>query len=84
MKKLTIFFFFLAAQVIVFACPTCERQKPKALQGITHGQGPDGSVDYIIMWGAILITVLTLFYTIKWLIKPGEQNKDHIKYDILN
>lgn len=84
MKKIIISALFLGVRLITYACPTCERQKPKALQGITHGQGPEGSLDYVIMWGAILITLVTLFYSIKWLIRPGEKNTDHIKYDILN
>ena len=31
------------------ACPVCEKQQPKILQGITHGSGPQSNWDYIII-----------------------------------
>ena len=65
------------------ACPVCERNQPKVLRGVVHGIGPQSSWDYIIVWVAIIITIITLFYTIKWLIKPGEMAQSHIKYSIL-
>jgi uncharacterized protein HemY len=70
--------------VSVFACPACEKQQPKLLIGITHGTGPEGSQDYIIIAIAVVIVLFTLFYSVKWLIKPGEQAKSHIKQIILN
>lgn len=70
--------------VSIYACPACDKQQPKLLQGITHGTGPDGNLDYVIITIAVIIVLLTLFYSIKWLIKPGEQAKNHIKQIILN
>lgn len=70
--------------VSMYACPACDKQQPKLLQGITHGTGPDGNWDYVIITIAVIIVLLTLFYSIKWLIKPGEQAKNHIKQIILN
>ncbi|MEO7524321.1 MAG: hypothetical protein ABIT58_09515 [Ferruginibacter sp.] len=66
------------------ACPVCERNKANAILGLTHGATPDGQWDYAIVIAAIIIAVLTLFYSIKWLLKPNENNKDHIKLFILN
>ncbi len=75
--SLTIFFsFFVEA---VFGCPACEKQQPKLLKGVTHGSGPDGNWDYVIITIAVVIVLLTLFYAIKWLIKPGENEDNHIK-----
>lgn len=70
-------------QIAVFACPVCERNQPKVLRGIVHGAGPESNWDYISIWFTIIIALITLFYSLKWLIKPGEKNTDHIKYSIL-
>lgn len=65
------------------ACPACERQQPKFLRGILHGAGPEGPWDYVIIVLMIIVTLLTLYFSIKWLIKPGEKSRDHIKRSIL-
>ncbi len=70
------------AQIAV-ACPVCEKQQPKITQGLTHGVGPQSNWDWVIIAIISLITVLTLIYSIKYLIKPGEKNNDHIKQSIL-
>lgn len=67
-----------------YACEVCEKQQPKILRGITHGGGPQGNFDYIAIWIMIVITLGTLYYSIKWLIKPGEKGSSHIKRTILN
>ena len=69
---------------ILTACPVCERNQPKMLKGIVHGAGPASQWDYLIMWVVIAITVVTFYYSVKWLIRPGEKNINHIKYSILN
>ena len=69
---------------ILNACPVCERNQPKLLKGIVHGAGPDNRWDYVIMWVAIAITMAALFYSVKWLIRPGDTQANHIKYSILN
>lgn len=66
------------------ACPVCEKQQPKLLQGISHGTGPQSNWDYALVWATVLIVALTLFYSIKWLIKPGEKSDEHIKRAFLN
>ncbi|MGY0039392.1 hypothetical protein [Pedobacter sp. NJ-S-72] len=73
-------FFFI---VSVFACPACEKQQPKLLRGITHGAGPDGNWDYAIITIAVIIVLFTLFYSVKWLVKPGEEAESHIKQIII-
>jgi hypothetical protein len=83
MKKIVLTLFFLILQAVVFACPVCERQQPKALKGITHGAGPQQNFDYVLVGIMVIIVLLTLSYSVKWLIKPGEKDKDHIKYSIL-
>ena len=80
-KQITIV--FLLVQIVAFACPVCERNQPKILRGIVHGAGPKSNWDYVSIWLTIIIALITLFYSLKWLIKPGEKNTDHIKYSIL-
>lgn len=84
MKKafLTILPFVTAFACV--ACPVCERQQPKVFRGIAHGAGPTNNWDYVIVWSIVAVTVLTLFYSAKWLIRPGEKSSNHIKRHILN
>lgn len=67
-----------------YACSACEKQQPELLRGITHGTGPQSQFDYFIIWIMVVITMATLFYSVKWLVKPGEKDKHHIKRFILN
>ncbi len=75
---------FLLHTAAAVACPVCEKRQPRLLRGITHGAGPQSNWDYLIVWAAVLIVLLTLFYTVKWLIRPEEKDKDHIKRMVLN
>lgn len=84
MKKLLILISLILPALITYACPACEKQQPKILRGITHGAGPSGNWDYAIVSFVLLITLITLFYAIKWMIKPGENDINHIKRTILN
>jgi hypothetical protein len=45
---------------------------------------PQSKWDYLIVWVVAIITVITLFYAIKWLVRPGEKHSNHIKHTILN
>lgn len=86
-NKLKYYFTLLAffcINVALFACPACEKQQPKITQGLTHGGGPGSNWDWVIIAVITLITVLTLIFSLKFLIKPGEKNRDHIKQSILN
>lgn len=82
-KPLFIFLFVLSAQ-IVSACPVCEKQQPKITQGLTHGAGPQSNWDWVIIAIITAITLLTFIFSLKYLIKPGERNSNHIKQSILN
>lgn len=84
MKKAFLCIFFLSPVLAALACPVCEKQQPKILRGITHGAGPQDNWDYMIVWTMVVIVVVTLFFSIKWLIRPGERSQTHIKRLILN
>ena len=68
----------------IWACPACDKQQPKITQGLTHGAGPQNNWDWVIIAIITVITLLTLVYSLKYLIKPGEKNDNHIKRSILN
>ena len=84
MKKAIISFLLVIGGLQLFACPVCDRNKANALQGLTHGGGPQSNWDYVIVIVIGVIALLTLFYSVKWLIKPNENNLEHIKYSFLN
>lgn len=86
MKKILLFFvvlFFLGNQ-LGWACDVCEKNQPSGFENITHGAGPSGVLDYIIIWVGIIIVVATLFLSLKYLVKPRENNPDHIKNIVKN
>lgn len=84
MKKIKMLLSYLLTGLSAFACPVCERNQPQILKGITHGAGPESQWDYVIVLSTIVITVITLFFTIKWIMQPGEKSHTHIKRIILN
>lgn len=84
--QLRIFFTISFITVLAFtssACPLCEKQQPKFLRGITHGTGPQSNWDWVIVAAITVTTLLTLFYSIKYLLSPKEKNSNHIKNIIL-
>lgn len=84
MKKLLFLIPLLGFGLVTWACPVCEKQQPKILKGISHGTGPSSNWDYVIILAAVVIVLATLFYTIKWLVQPGEKETNHIKRTVLN
>lgn len=70
---------FITGQGLVLACDLCKKNQPKGLENITHGEGPSGNIDYIITWSAIILVVITLFFSIKYLVRPKENHPGHIK-----
>lgn len=84
MKKLFLIIPLLLMSLLSFACPACEKQQPKLLRGFSHGSGPEGNVDLLIIGISSLIVILTFYYSLKWILKPGEKSPDHIKRAILN
>ena len=83
MKRMMLFFPALLLSVAGWACPACEKQQPKILRGITHGTGPQSNWDYVIVYIAVGIVLFTLFFSVKWLIRPGEKSVNHIKRFVL-
>ncbi|WP_353137496.1 hypothetical protein [Pseudopedobacter sp.] len=84
MKKLGLIFGILFSSIALWACPVCEKQQPKVLKGITHGVGPQNNWDYVIISIVAVLVLITLFYTVKYLIKPGEKSASHIKNLFIN
>lgn len=84
MKKILILLPFVFSSLAALACPACEKQQPKFLRGVSHGAGPDSDWDMVIVWMVAIIVVFTLFFSVKFLIKPGEKSTSHIKRLILN
>ncbi|MBK8405174.1 MAG: hypothetical protein IPL25_14160 [Saprospiraceae bacterium] len=83
LKYLLSILVVLTAQIAT-ACPVCEKQQPKITQGLTHGAGPQSNWDWVIIAIISVITILTLIYSVKYLLKPGEKNENHIKQSILS
>ena len=84
MKKSCLILLSTFSGFIAKACPVCEKQQPEVLKGIAHGAGPGSQWDYVIVWVAVIIVAVTLFYSLKWLIRPGEKAQGHIKQIIVN
>ena len=74
----------MLVQMVSIACEVCKKQQPKVLRGITHGGEPASDWDYVIVGCMIVIVAASLFYSIKWIIQPGEKQSEHIKNSILN
>ncbi|HET8810792.1 MAG TPA: hypothetical protein VFM65_11085 [Flavobacteriaceae bacterium] len=85
MKKIVALLVILSLGIMKsFACEVCKRNQPEPLQGITHGSGPTGNIDYIITAVAVITVGLSLFLAIKFLVKPKEGQPDHIKNIVLD
>ena len=82
--KNTATIFFLLVINFALACDACKLQQPEVTRDFTHGVGPRGDYDWIIVGVIAIITVYTLIFSIKYLVKPGEKEKSHIKNSILN
>jgi hypothetical protein len=82
-RILLFYLFFAGAIPGALACDVCKQNQPKVLQNITHGPGPSGTIDYAITWGAVVIVLITLWFSIKFLVKPREKDPGHIKHMIL-
>ena len=67
----------------LLACEVCKTQQPKVVQNITHGAGPQGESDFIIIAIAIVIVLFTLIFSVKYLLKPGENSPGHVKRMVL-
>ena len=84
MKKIIFLLSFMSIQLVSRACEVCQRQQPKVLRGITHGAGPQSDWDYVIVGCMMIIVAGSLFYSLKYIIRPGEHESAHIKHSIIN
>ncbi|ACU61241.1 hypothetical protein [Chitinophaga pinensis] len=84
MKRTCLFMVMLFSSYAALACPACEKQQPKILRGITHGTGPESQWDYVIIVVTVVFVLITLFLSVKWLIRPDESMQGHIKTSIIN
>jgi uncharacterized protein HemY len=84
MKKILLLIPIMTYGIVAMACPACEAQQPKVLRGIVHGSGPTSNWDYVAGIVTLIIVIAVLFYSIKWMINPGEKEADHIKRNVLN
>ncbi|MFD2163751.1 hypothetical protein ACFSJU_15190 [Paradesertivirga mongoliensis] len=84
MRKLFLVLSLLVTNNWLLACPVCEKQQPKVLRGVTHGAGPQSDWDYVIVWVGVILVLCTLFYSLKWILRPGEKSINHIKQHILS
>ena len=75
---------YLIGQHIDFACDVCKKNQPAGFENITHGAGPSGTMDFIIIGVATVIVLFTLVLCFKYLIKPQENDPDHIKNIVRN
>ena len=76
--------FSLFAINFAWACDACKLQQPEITRDFTHGGGPRGQFDWIIVAVIAVIAVYTLIFSVKYLVKPGEKEADHIKNSIFN
>lgn len=74
---------FLLLINLVYACDACKLEQPEITSSFTHGQGPRGNMDWVIVAIVAAITLYTLIFSIIYLVKPGEKKDGHIKYSIL-
>lgn len=82
MKKINIFvgiFLVMLSAGNAFACEVCKKNQPEVLQDISHGTGAQANLDYIIIWSAVVIVSITLILSLKFLIRPNESAKEHVK-----
>jgi len=49
------------------ACELCKSQQPKVLRELAHGMGPQGAVDYLIVWTGVAVVILALITTLYFL-----------------
>jgi len=75
---------FFMINLGALACEVCKKQQPKILRGVTHGAGPQSDWDYVAVWGIAIVVAISLFYAVRWIVKPGEKETDHIKRSVLN
>ena len=82
-KAIALFAVLNLVRMTANACDGCSIRQPRILRGLSHGTGPDTQWDYCIVAIVASLVVLTLFFSVKWLVNPGERSEAHIKNLIL-
>jgi hypothetical protein len=66
------------------ACPLCAKNQPKGFANITHGVGPGGPFDYVMLYGSIAVVVFTMGLFLRFLVRPdGRRNqarREHLSF----
>lgn len=83
MKKI-LFAMLMLGVFTSYGCPVCDKQQPRILKGVAHGAGPQTNWDYVIVYLVAAVVVVSLIFSILWLVRPGERNMGHIKRAVLN
>ena len=55
------------------ACPLCQKNQPKGFANITHGVGPGGPFDYVMLYGSIAVVVFTFGLFFRHLFRPDNR-----------
>ena len=74
----------LSCPAAALACDACEKQQPAFTRGITHGAGPTGGFDWVIVGAMVIVSLATLILSARYLFRPGEKERTHIKHSIHN
>lgn len=80
---ITAIVFFIGHQ-FAFACEVCKKNQPAGFENITHGAGPSGTIDYVIIFTAAAVVLFTVYLTFKHLFRPCENSPEHIKNIVRN
>ncbi len=75
-RFLALLFCLLSAWSL--ACPLCQKRQPKGFANITHGTGPENLFDYVMLYGSIVVVVLTLGLLIYYSIKPKSADQQPV------
>ena len=84
MKRILFVLAMLVSYSGVWACASCRIAQPRYFKDISHGAGPESNWDLLIISVTAVIVIFTLYFSIKWLVRPGEKSASHIKRSILN
>lgn len=84
MKNKLLVWIAIITSNVALACELCKTKQPKGFENLTHGEGPEGNIDYIIMYSALIIVGYTLIMSVKYLINPREKKYNHIKNQVID